>query len=150
MPQKRNSKTYTKLLNEGPLSYAELPHSPNYEQRKDGVRKFNPSSSYRGSSAQGGGKKTLIYYIEGEHAKESVIKKWLKENQKAVEELSKRALHWRFADYGEEWKQTSREILGPFEAQTDDMKGATGGTCPLCGVEFSRALPDHLPECDER
>jgi len=148
MSPKKNAQVYTILLNEGPQARKKLPHSPTIEQRADGVQKFKPSGAYVGGTQQGGGFRYPVYYIEGKHNPESVIREFIDTNQKVMEEASKWSLHHLIAKYGEEFKKASREILGPFDVHRENPSGGKGGTCPLCGATFDGNLPDHLP-CDE-
>ena len=145
----KTNKRYRSLLNEGPQTMPELGDSPSVNMRRDGVQKFNPSSNFVGSVMQGGGQKTAVYYINGKHDPKTVLKKWLQVNQKTVEVISEWALHQRISSYGQEWKDASRELLGPFKHMANDSGGNTNiEKCPLCGATDFDQLPDHLP-CDQ-
>lgn len=140
----RNAWVY--LANNGPSPSTELPNQPHYTDRQDGVRKFNLTSNYLGSSAQGGGTKTPVYYIDGKHNPKAVVKSWVENNQLSVEKLSGKALYWRCP---EEFRPHLKDLLN-IEFQKPGGDSGIGGTCSMCGEEYDRHLPDHLPECSEK
>lgn len=139
---------YSKLQKEGP-QYIEKKISTNFRQR--GVTKFKPTSASRGTSVKGAGRTTPVYYIIGEHDKKEIIKEWLKLNEQKLQDTPDWALHQRISSYGDEFKEASAEILGPFKSQKGNNGVGNGngehmgGECPLCGGEFKRSLRDHLP-----
>jgi hypothetical protein len=137
------------LLNGGPQTVAELPGTGavSREMRADGVRKFNPRARSEGSVAHGGGQKRHVYYVDGKHDPETVIRAWMDANPKTVASISDWALHQRIAAYGDEWRAASRSVLAPFDREFHGGGHETGGSCPLCGEEHARSLAHHLP-CD--
>jgi hypothetical protein len=148
----RSNKVWNEISNNGPCTQDELSRQPTQEIRRDGVRRFYPRSSHNGSTDATGMKTFAVYYIEGKHKPKSIIRKWLQKNNKMTEKLSNWALHQRISSCGEKWKEASRELLGPFETgRKHGEKGGSyepGGTCALCGEEYTRSYRDHLP-CDQ-
>jgi len=142
-----DSEVWRKLSNEGPQP---IDRRINYRVRQDGVQKFKPSSSPVGSSMQGGGHSTVIYYIDGKHSPKAVIQAWLNHNQNVVDGVTTKALHWRIAEYGDDWKEASRELLGPIgNKDSNHGNGVSPGTCPACGDDYDMNLPHHFRHgCD--
>ncbi len=152
MIQGPNNTIYTQLLNRGPQTMRELDGtriSP--KQRQDGVMKFNPSCNASGGYGNPSGRTLPIYYIEGKHTENTVIQKWLEVNDKQLKRVTDPMLHKRISAYGTAFKEASREVLDN-PATHDGYSGEDnpyepGGTCPMCGEEYSKNLPSHLP-CD--
>ena len=134
------------LANNGPSTNKELPNHPRYSDRQDGVRKFNLKASYSGSSASGGSQKVPVYYIDGKHDPRRVVEIWIKNNRLAVENVPGKALYWRCP---EEFRPHLKDLLN-IEFQKHGGDSGIGGTCSMCGEEYDRHLPDHLPECSEK
>lgn len=148
----KTSSVYTHLVNTGPSTAEELPYRTlNPQVKQDGVRTFKPRANSDGPSQQGGGRKTPIYYIEGKHAPKAVIRAWLDANESTVDAVSAWALHRRFSEYGEGFKEASREVLGVSGNGGSGPKntGVTDMACPFCGDPDIESFPKHRPECPE-
>jgi hypothetical protein len=132
-------------MKNGPCSSPDLPNHPRVNDRRDGVRKLNIGNSNLGDHLQGGGRKTPVYYIEGEHDERTVVETWVDNNQKVVEEVSAKALNWRCP---KEFRPALKDVLDiEFSKPEGHGEWERGGTCPMCGEDYSRQLPDHLPDC---
>lgn len=130
---------YTTLREEGPRPLTE--RSVSTASRDRGVRKFTPGS--------GGINDSAVYFIDGVHSPESVIRSWLDIN--GTHGLSDWGLHQKISGYGEKFKEASYEILGPFEDTAPDHDGGTTTMteCPLCGGDIEGELPAHIRnDCD--
>lgn len=142
------SSVHEYLLDHGPSTRDELPYIPQSNDRQAGVQAFNPSA--RHGDSRGGHNQRRIYYVGGAHDPIEVIEAWLDANEVIAETANAWQLHHRISAYGVEWKDASREMIGPFDDIVDGGNiPASGGTCPLCGESYERALADHLPECGE-
>jgi len=152
MPAPPKSKIWSYLSNHGPATTDELPGYVNItpELRSDGVQKFAPKAHTR-TGEIAGMIRYSVYYIDGKHDPETVIKTWLDVNEGALEPVSDWAIHQSISDAGSDFKEASYELLGPFEAMSDrgGNTGYRGGTCDLCGDEYDGYYPDHLPECSQ-
>jgi len=120
-------------------------------RQKYGVRKFNPPSSGRGSGMGGLGRTEPVYYREQVNDPSEIVQTWLDNNDVSL--ISTWSLHHRIARCGSEFKQASREILGPFSVGGDN--GGDGSIdmddCPLCGDGLSGDLAGHLRnDCTEK
>lgn len=143
MPNQIMSQVYTKLLNEGPQPGNEV-GSLNPSLRRDGVTKFNPRSRAAGRTAACGRTKA-VYYIDGKHNPETVIRTWLEVNEDLIRGTDMQ-IHHRICAYGEEFKRASREVLdGPLIHENAGGAPDMGGECPFCGEEYTHSLPRHLP-----
>jgi hypothetical protein len=146
-----SSKVWTKLANEGPLPAEKFPvgGGVNYKLREDGVRVFNPCRNSQGSTQSGGGQARPVYYIEGKHSPDAIVKTWLDSNKRAAEGYSDWALYQRICNVGRKFAEASKKYLdakrpGGYDQRKGEMEESP---CPLCG-EPVKVLPDHLP-CDE-
>lgn len=149
MPKIEN-KVWTYLSNNGPATFGELPSDKITNAVKDdGIRKFSPRNRASGGAINAGGQKTSVYYIEGKHNPATVVRKWLSENKRVVEDGSTWATHHMISVYGDSFKNASREILGPFDVGQIAQDGGAGGTCPFCGEEYPLHLPGHLENCEK-
>lgn len=142
----RKSKTWNKLLNEGPTVASEI--TVGQQHRKNGVMRFNPRAG-KGGALSGAGMTDTVYYIQ-KHDPETVIQEWLKHNPKAKKNLAKQSLHQRISRYGSGFKEASRKILGPFKSNYTNggNGGHDGGVCPLCDEPYDDVLPNHLVDCN--
>lgn len=143
-PGSRNAYVY--LANNGPQAGEDLPNSPQASDKDAGVRKFNLKANHNGGSVNGGGNKAAVYYIEGKHTPESVVRAWKDANELTVERVSGWALNQRAP---EKFRSAIREVIG-FEREF----GGGGGdkesrACPFCDKEVKR-LPNHLPVCEKK
>lgn len=141
---------YIQLANRGPLTMAELEQSDlNPTQRQTGIRKFRPKSQSQGGNNSRSGRTVPVYYLHKKHQPKTVIKKWLDVNEEALEGISNRQLHYRICEFGQDWKEASRDVLdnlAPHDGSVD-VNPDPGGTCPMCNAEYDGYLPNHLP-CD--
>jgi len=133
--QSRNEPlNYRILREEGPQPLRNM--SISTAARDRGVKEFNPGAGRLNDVA--------VYFIKGMHAPGSVINTWLDINEQHG--LSNWGLHQKIAGYGEDFKEASYEILGPFDANA--VENATGGSdtkpCPLCGTDIEGELPAHI------
>lgn len=152
-PQK-GSGVYNSLLNNGPQTKAELGCTPNTTLRQDGVWSFRPYHARNSHSPGTVGSGTVaVYYIKGKHSPKSVIRKWLDVNDIKEQPIPNRTIHRRISKHDEAFRESSYEILGPFETRADGeelgeaVKEGQQGECPLCGENYTRGLAKHLP-CD--
>lgn len=151
-PAPTNAKAFTRLLNEGPIPANEIDASITPEQRRDGVSKFHAKNNTPSGGVKGGGPMTKVpvYYIRGKHSPKTVVETWIDANKETLEAVGKRAIHWRISSYGKEWKEASREILGPFPSWGTETSGKPDmESCPMCESKIGKSLASHLPECPE-
>lgn len=141
---------YQELLNDGPKrNPSNEKRNISQEQRQDGIRKFNANGT-RGSRT------VSIYYIQGKHSPETVVRTWLEENEHALEEYDTRSIHQRIARYGQDFKDASRNVFKERNEWEWNTGGESGGVdtkqvviCPFCEQE-QRELPAHLPKCEQK
>lgn len=138
---------YQRLLDDGPLTYDELGvETVPISLRERGIRRFRPTSNWGGSPESGGGQSRTIYYVAGDHDPTAVLEAWIQANQKTVKELSEWSLHQRIADYGDGFREASRDRLGPFHDGNPDQVHESK-ECPNCGEGGLKSVAEHLPEC---
>jgi hypothetical protein len=143
----RNAWVY--LANNGPTPTNELPNKPTVTDRQDGVQKFNiQAGATHGGGFSGGGQKSGIYYIREKHSKKAVIEAWLEANEKTVKQNNSWSLHQACP---ESFRPALKDVIDVTQPERENIGGAheKGGECPACGQEYTRQLPDHLPECSE-
>lgn len=145
--KRKKSDPYTHLANCGPTPSYDIPYQPSFEQRQDGVSSFRLPHSGGGDS-ESGGRQTSVYYIDHKHSPGPIIQSWIDANPHMADSLSDWSIHHRLSQLGDEWREASREIFGPFEHLSENGgSDNSGGECPMCGEKYTRFLRDHLP-CD--
>ena len=139
----------TKALKEhGPSVSDDLPTHPGPEDRHyRGVRKFTLRRSKGGATSN----PRVVYYIDGYHSPESVLRSWFEKNPKWTDH-SIQGLSMSVGNYGEEFREALHEIAD--DIGVPRQQGYRGGnrqlrTCPFCGKEDIPKLPNHLTECGE-
>lgn len=151
MERATTSVVYEYLKEHGPSTSDELPHQPKYTDRRRGLVSFRLTGAGTGGSTTSGigSNQYSVYYILDMHAVDDVVEKWMETNPQSVENTPAHALWAKTRRRGKEWGDAIRELLDedPCSDMGGDTGGERGGTCPLCGEEYSDVLPNHLP-CD--
>lgn len=132
---------YDYLIENGPTSRDELPHTITIECREAGVCSFKFRKGHNGSGSR-------VYFIDGEHSEENVIETWASENETIVEKLNDTELH---SSCPKRFRAALKDVcdLHLSYGDSDRPVGYTqGGTCPLCGESHSQSLARHLP-CED-
>lgn len=137
------------LVNHGPSPAWAMPATNiSTRMRVRGLTSFNITSS---TSAQNGtGQLDPIYYIVGEHTPRQVVKAFFYANHDRLDNIRDRAIHQRISAHGDEYREASREKLGPFAPSKGAQPSGRGSieSCPMCDESLPDELPAHLPECD--
>lgn len=125
------------LVNRGPLPASDFDGGLSSYIKQDGATTFKVSTK----------NETSVVYIDGKHSPKAVVQTWVDLNQSEVDRLGKWATFSRIRRHGSEWANVARDVLGPFDRNHGGGEHTAGGTCPICGDEYTNNLPDHLP-CD--
>lgn len=107
------------LLENGPSTPDEMPYNIGPADKMHGVRVFKLTSA---TKTKVGGMITPVYYIEGEHSKQEVLREFLNENSQLVDAMARQSLHRMIGGHGSEWKDIVPEVTTEFyetEAATD-------------------------------
>lgn len=99
------------MLAHGPATRAELPgtNTPKPYHREAGARRFDPW----------GGNTRAIYYIEGEHGAETVLRMWIDKNPQVIDACTPRKLLTLVNDAGSQFKAISKGVV---KEQYDDAE----------------------------
>lgn len=128
----------SRLKDEGPIPHEDGPNTVSPEQRALGVCRFHLSYADPGKTGRKG-KTSTVYYLEGQHTPEQVLACWLADNPHVRNRISDWSLHQRFSRWGDDWREASARLLGPFDELSDrggDFS-TDGWTCPLCEENVS-------------
>lgn len=144
------TRVYRKVIEEGPCNLTDdvFTISNLRVEERHKVRKFRPSNSSGSVSVPTGWLDSVHYHVDI-HDPEEVVEVWLERNEDRIEDIPDDSLHTMISSYGEEFKEVSRELFGPFEKSHGPGGGRGERSCPLCGAE-DLILARHLPECPER
>lgn len=136
------------LRKNGPLNGEEM----NYK-RFDNINTFCPKTHYAASKGSSRHKrfssKRTVYYLDT-HDKKDVVEKWTESNEDVFKYKSEWGLHLRICNEYPQFKQASRDVLGPFSPGSADKDNSHNKKCDLCGKELTGPLATHLPKCPER
>lgn len=139
-------KYYEELVRNGPLTEKEMGVGGglSVDDRERGARKFRLYWS-TGARGMSGNDQSQVWYLPDRHHPSEVVNKWVVENQHIVDESNPRSILLLSSEYGDEFREALKEHVEPIVTNPVGGSGNHGGTCPLCGAEYSRHLPDHLP-----
>jgi len=147
------SDNYTYLMENGPSTHHDLPKGSSGTTRKErqrGVSKFRITTGHGNQKNGVGHNQTPIYYIDGEHSPEAVLRAWKAANPSSVENLGARSLHQKIVTNKTGFGEASKAVFGPFESYAHGNHGdsTTDMDCPFCGAEI-RQFPVHVDDCPE-
>jgi hypothetical protein len=139
---------YGRIRDEGPLPASAVNTDSITSARVKGVKRFRIPSNSPGNTTGIGGHQDPVYYIDA-HTPQEIVEVWVENNQTAIEVAGEWSIHHRISRHGEAFKQASYDLFAPFEhlSERENNGGEKGGECSLCGEEYERSLPRHLP-CD--
>lgn len=142
-----------KLIENGPLISSEIKDGNGLNpeaRRQHNVSKFNPMSSARGPSDTASFQ--AIYYLEGTHPADVIIKQWMESNERALRasETTSRALAYNIPDeFKEAWDSLKNQYgwLSTNRPEQTESAEHSVQTCPNCG-DSVKNLPRHIRACD--
>lgn len=133
------------LRKHGPSRFDELPVTKvSVEIRRDyGVRRILLTGSQ--GSVKRKGRQVPIWYIDQEHDPKDVVRRYIDENLDTMN-YTKSALTQLFNGHSKELGAAWQSIADEYDTIEVDTGGANqlGGTCSLCGKDYSRSLAAHL------
>ena len=102
--EKKGSSNIEKLRDNGPTSSTKLPQGMSMKDRQHGMTRFDLRSGTTQPADP-------IYYIDGEHAPELVIRRFFQNNQHMLEYRDPHGIKVDIRNYQPSWKKIGREIV---------------------------------------
>lgn len=102
--EKKGSANMEKLRNNGPTPSTELPQGRSTKDRQLGVWKFNIDSGAIKPADS-------IYYIDGEHAPELVIRRFFQQNPHVLKSRDSHGIKMEIKNHQPSWKEIGREVV---------------------------------------
>lgn len=99
------------LREHGPTTAADLPGDVKTHDRMNGAWRFDLNVNSRGSAQNAGGRVQGVWYLEGEHDREAVVRAFLDENPRLVESKMRRALRQMLRRNGRQWHDAIDEVF---------------------------------------
>lgn len=136
------------LRENGPMGTDRCPHIK-LEDREQGVSRVKWRVGGPGViQSSGSSNYRSVAYLRDEHSKREVVEKWLLVNHETVKRNDKHALYRSLlSNAGREWKDALAgvwEDRGWPKIHDNHQPGEnSGGTCPLCGEDYTRDFPYH-------
>jgi len=98
------------LREHGPCTNEDLPHSPNLQDKKQGVARLRFTKNSGIGSGNSYGTLTPVYYLLDEHEEEDVVEKFLDANPRFAD-AEERDIVRMVGRMGPSWRDAAREVV---------------------------------------